>query len=57
MTVMVVRIRKKNARAQLVAASKKMIQGKRLDAHKFCGAVKWAEDGLQAQKRMRDEWN
>ncbi len=54
---MVVRIKRKNARAQLVMASKKMIQGKRLDARKFCGAVKWAEDGLQAQKRMRDEWN
>jgi hypothetical protein len=54
---MVVRIKRQNGRAQLLAASKKMVQGKRLDAYKFCGTVKWKEDGLSAQKRMRDEWN
>lgn len=54
---MVVRIKRKGACAQLIAASKQLKQGKRLDAHKFCGAVRWAEDGLAAQKRMRNEWN
>ena len=26
------------------------------DAYKFCGAVKFNEDALDIQKRMRDEW-
>ena len=30
---------------------------KRMPAKKFCGAVKWKEDGLKFQQRMRDEWN
>jgi hypothetical protein len=26
------------------------------DAYKFCGAVKFGEDALEIQKKMRDEW-
>lgn len=29
---------------------------KGFDACKFCGAVKFKEDGLSLQKKMRDEW-
>jgi hypothetical protein len=35
----------------------KGIQGKKgFDAYKFCGTVKFKEDGLKIQKRLRDEW-
>jgi hypothetical protein len=27
-----------------------------LDAYKYCGTVKFKEDGLILQKRLRDEW-
>lgn len=29
---------------------------KGLDAYKYCGTVKFKEDGLTLQKRWRDEW-
>ena len=29
---------------------------KGFDAHKFCGTVKFNEDALEIQKRLRDEW-
>lgn len=29
---------------------------KGFDAFKFCGTVKFNEDGLVIQKRLRDEW-
>jgi hypothetical protein len=29
---------------------------KGFDAYKFCGTVKFNEDALEIQKRMRDEW-
>ena len=29
---------------------------KGFDAYKFCGKVKFKEDGLKIQKRLRDEW-
>lgn len=30
---------------------------KGLDADKYCGVVKFKEDGLSLQKRLRDEWD
>jgi len=30
--------------------------GKKFDADKFCGTVKFEEDGLAIQKRLRSEW-
>lgn len=30
---------------------------KGFDAKKFCGALKFNEDALVIQKRLRDEWN
>ena len=29
---------------------------KHFDAHRFCGTVKFTEDGLEYQKRVRNEW-
>jgi len=31
-------------------------QAKGMDAYKYCGTVKFKEDGLALQKRLRDEW-
>lgn len=30
---------------------------KAIDAHKYCGVINFKEDGLELQKRWRDEWN
>lgn len=54
---MTIHITSKTKRQDLVNAARKLRQGKKLDAKKFCGTVKWKEDGVAAQKRMRDEWN
>jgi len=29
---------------------------KRFNAERYCGTVKFEEDGLQIQKRLRSEW-
>jgi len=42
--------------AQVKKASTKKVPKKELDAHKYCGTVKFKEDGLVLQKRWRDEW-
>jgi len=33
------------------------LKPKRLDAQKYAGRVKWDEDALAYQKRLRDEWD
>jgi len=30
---------------------------KPFDAKRFCGTIKFEEDGLSIQRRLRDEWN
>ena len=35
----------------------KLKTGKKLKAKKYCGSVKWGEDALAYQKKLRDEWN
>jgi hypothetical protein len=54
---MTVHITPKTKRQELANAARKLNQGKKLNAKIFCGTVKWKEDGLDAQKRMRDEWD
>jgi triphosphoribosyl-dephospho-CoA synthetase len=54
---MVIRITRQAKRKDLEEAARKLKRGKKLDAKKFCGTVKWAEDGLAAQRRMRNEWD
>jgi hypothetical protein len=36
--------------------TKKYKVNKGFDAYKFCGTVKFKEDGLKIQKQLRDEW-
>ena len=54
---MVIHVDKKASRKKLDSELKKLKTGKKLDAQKFCGVVKWGEDGLTYQLRVRDEWN
>jgi hypothetical protein len=54
---MVIRIKKKCKRGKLDKALQKLNIGKKLDAKKFCGIIKWNDDGLAYQKRLRDEWD
>ena len=30
--------------------------GRGFDAYKFCGTIKFDEDALKIQKKMKDEW-
>jgi hypothetical protein len=34
----------------------RMSPRKKFDANKYCGAVKFQDDGLEIQKKLRDEW-
>lgn len=36
--------------------AKKVKVKRGFNAYKFCGTVKFKEDGLKIQKRLRDEW-
>jgi len=56
---MVTAIKKGATKAEIDKALKKLENSpnrKRFDAKKFCGTVKFDEDGLTLQKRWRDEW-
>lgn len=35
----------------------KLKTGKKLKAKKYCGSVKWGEDALDYQKKLRNEWS
>ncbi|MBY0432955.1 MAG: hypothetical protein K2U26_02480 [Cyclobacteriaceae bacterium] len=52
---MVIHVTGKTKRQELVEAARRLNRGKKLDAKKFCGTVKWSEDRLSAQKRLRNE--
>lgn len=41
---------------RLSEISKKWDKRKGFNAFEFCGAVKFAEDALIIQKKLRDEW-
>jgi hypothetical protein len=57
---MVAIIKKGATKKELHEANKQLHEGmpprKKFDANKFCGAVKFQEDGLEIQKKLRDEW-
>jgi hypothetical protein len=57
---MVATIKKGASKEELKAIHQRIIENssahKKFDAHKFCGAVKFNEDGLEIQKKLRDEW-
>lgn len=57
---MVAVIKKGATKEEVKAFGKRLKEGmpprKKFDASKYCGAVKFEEDGLEIQKRLRDEW-
>jgi len=53
---MTIYITQTTKREDLEKALTKMRSGKKLDAKKFCGVIKWSEDGLAYQKKLRSEW-
>jgi len=57
---MITKINKKDSKEEIKKHLEKMerhkSRDKGFDAYKFCGAVKFKEDGLSLQKKMRDEW-
>lgn len=54
---MVIEIKKTMSKAEVQQALAQMPKDrKKLDAKRFSGTVKWPEDPLAYQKRMRDEW-
>lgn len=46
----------KKALKTIISRAKKSPSSKALDAHRFCGKVKFKKDGLALQKKWRDEW-
>ena len=51
------RINKKNNQRTNSQILKKIKIGKSLNAQKYCGALKWDQDGLEFQKKLRNEWD
>ncbi len=47
---------KKHSILKLLKELKQKAYNKGFDAYKYCGAIQIAEDPLEIQKRMRDEW-
>ena len=54
---MVLTITKGMGRKKLNEAIRKMKHTKKLDAKRHLGKVKWNEDALEFQERLRNEWN
>ena len=54
---MTLRVTKKMTKEELNETLGQLKVRKVLHAKKFCGAVKWNEDGLKYQQRLRNEWN
>ena len=57
---MITKISKKDSKEEikkhLEKIERRKSRDKGFDAFKFCGAVKFKEDGMTIQKKMRDEW-
>lgn len=54
---MVITITRKTTRKQFEKLLKRFKNKKGFAAHKFCGAIKFKEDPLAIQKRLRSEWD
>jgi hypothetical protein len=54
---MVVVIEKNSDKQKINELLAKFEPSKVFDAKKFAGKIKWEEDPVTYQKRMRDEWN
>jgi hypothetical protein len=55
--IMVLTVKKGMPKKALDEALKKIKHTKKLDAKRYLGKVKWGEDALEYQKRLRDEWD
>jgi hypothetical protein len=57
---MVTTIKKGASKKEIQALFKELESKKKsrkgFEAHKFCGVVKFKEDAINIQKKMRDEW-
>lgn len=57
---MITKISKKDSKEEIRKHLEKIERNKSrdkgFDAYKFCGAIKFKEDGLSIQRRLRDEW-
>ena len=55
--IMTVVVKKGSGKKRLNELLQKMKYRKKLDAKRHLGKVKWNEDALKYQKRLRDEWD
>jgi hypothetical protein len=55
-TKMIIEIKKSMSKADIQKALSSIPTRKKLNARQFLGTVKWPEDPIAYQKRMRDEW-
>ncbi|MDX2130005.1 MAG: hypothetical protein SFU91_13310 [Chloroherpetonaceae bacterium] len=53
---MIIRITEKTKEKNLALLLKELPQGKKFDASKFCGKIKWEENPVEYQRKIRDEW-
>ncbi len=54
---MTITIKKKAGKEKLNEALKKLKHSKKLNAKRHLGKVKWNEDALEYQKKVRNEWD
>jgi hypothetical protein len=57
MIVMVLTLKKGMDKNKFNEELKKLKQTKKLDAKRYLGKVKWNEDALEYQKKLRNEWD
>lgn len=55
--MMILTIKKGMEKKKLNEALSKIKYSKKFDAKRHLGKVKWGEDALDFQKRLRDEWD
>jgi hypothetical protein len=55
--IMVIRIEKEYDKKKVNTLIKQLKPSKVFDAKKFAGKIKWEEDPVEYQKRIRNEWN
>jgi hypothetical protein len=53
---MIIEVTKAMSKADMQRVLASLPNTKKLDAWRFVGTVKWTEDPVAYQKRMRDEW-
>jgi hypothetical protein len=54
---MVIVVKKNTSKKHLNDELQKIVSSKKFDARQHLGKVKWGEDALEYQKKLRDEWD